>query len=329
MTVKMPDVSEFQSGATAPNWGGIKSQNGGAGIIRVGYGITHLDGMFVSNYTALKSNGFAFKGLYHYLRADQDARAQAVAFCNWVGPLSALAPGSIPMLDLEEGSGNQLSRANTWLNFVDHFYGLDQLPLDKRSWLYSGQSFSVSSGLSPIFNSARHTWIAAYQFSEAGLQPHTLWQSTNGQVGANRTNWSGVGFCDTSITSHSLSELASMAYQPQGVPSTPQPVPTISEEENMLAADRKTTAVSFSNGQYDWISFFSDPGVESKDPQAIRLAMYADGNFTIANVTVGPSNEKVTVQLPTHCAGIGISRPGTDPNGDIWAPVAWNLGSNA
>jgi hypothetical protein len=282
--------------------------------------------MFVSNYTALKSNNFAFKGLYHYLRADQDAHAQAVAFCNWVGPLSALAPGSIPMLDLEEGSGNQLSRANTWLNFVDHFYGLDKLTLDQRSWLYSGESFAVSSGLTPIFNSARHTWVAAYRASEPTL-PHTLWQSTDGQVGANITNWSGCGKVDTSITSYSLTELAAMAYQPTVV-NPPPPHLTISEEENMIAADRKTTAVSFGGGQYDWIAFFSDPGVESKGDQSLRLAMYASGAFTVANITVGPSSEKVTVSLPAGCSGIGISRPGQDPDGTLWAPVAWNLGAN-
>ena len=40
MTVTLPDVSEFQSPASgnAPNWPGIKSQSGGAAIIRVGYG---------------------------------------------------------------------------------------------------------------------------------------------------------------------------------------------------------------------------------------------------------------------------------------------------
>jgi len=40
----------------------------------------------------------------------------------------------------------------------------------------------------PIFNSARRTWIAAYRASEAGLLPHTLWQSTDGQIGANRSS---------------------------------------------------------------------------------------------------------------------------------------------
>jgi hypothetical protein len=66
MTVKLPDVSEFQSPASgnAPNWAGIKSQNGGAAIIRVGYGNSHLDGMLVSNRARIKSQKFGFCGLY-------------------------------------------------------------------------------------------------------------------------------------------------------------------------------------------------------------------------------------------------------------------------
>ena len=65
MTVKLPDVSEFQSPAsgTAPNWAGIKSQNGGAAIIRVGYGNAHLDGMLVSNRSTIKSLKYPFCGL--------------------------------------------------------------------------------------------------------------------------------------------------------------------------------------------------------------------------------------------------------------------------
>jgi len=199
MTVTLPDVSEFQSPASgnAPNWAGIKSQNGGAAIIRVGYGNSHLDGMLVSNRTRIKSLKFGFCGLYQYLRASQDVRSQANAFINWIGP--NLNEGEIPILDLEEGSGNQMGRANQWFGIIDDAYNLVSLPLSQRSWLYSGQSFAVDSGLAPIFHSARRTWIAAYQASEAGLLPHTLWQSTNGQTGANRTNWSGCGFCDTSI----------------------------------------------------------------------------------------------------------------------------------
>jgi hypothetical protein len=323
MTVKMPDVSEFQtaSSGSAPNWAGIKAQNGGAAIIRVGYGITHLDGMFVSNYTALKQQNFAFKGLYHYLRADQDALTQAGAFCNWVGPRSALAPGSIPMLDLEEGGGNQFNRALTWLNFVDHFYGLDQLPLDKRSWLYSGQFFAVNAGLSPIFNSARHTWIAAYQSSEAGLLPHTLWQSTNGQVGANKTNWSGAGFCDTSITSHSLDELAAMAFQPN-VPNPPDPTP----QEDGMPSGHVTQTVGlrqtegWPSGSVKQIVLHSDwQGVQASPPVVkLRIAHMNSGTFDAGNQTVDET-DVYTIDNITDNNGCSFTRIDSGA-----ATVAWH-----
>ena len=209
---RMPDVSEFQTGASAPNWAGIKSVNGGAGIIRVGYGNSHLDHMFVSNYTAMKANNFRFIGLYQYLRKDQDVASQAHAFTNWIGPPSAVYPGTVFILDLEEGSGDQSGRANQWHSIVDHYYGLDKLPLNMRSWLYSYTSFINSCNLGGIFRSDRRTWVAAYQNSELGLPPHTLWQSTDGQFGSNVVNWPGCGRCDSSISHHSLSELASMGW---------------------------------------------------------------------------------------------------------------------
>ena len=149
MTVKLPDVSEFQSPASgnAPNWAGIKSQNGGAAIIRVGYGNAHLDGMLVSNRATIKSLKFGFCGLYHYLRAGQDVRSQANAFINWIGP--NLNKGEIPILDLEEGLGDQSGRANQWFSIIDDAYDLISLPLSQRSWLYSGQNFAVSSSATP------------------------------------------------------------------------------------------------------------------------------------------------------------------------------------
>ena len=132
MTVKLPDVSEFQSPASgnAPNWAGIKSQNGGAAIIRVGYGNSHLDGMLGSNRARIKSLKFGFCGLYQYLRAGQDVRSQANAFINWIGP--DLNEGEIPILDLEEGSGNQSGRANQWFGIIDDAYDLVSLPLSQR-----------------------------------------------------------------------------------------------------------------------------------------------------------------------------------------------------
>ena len=327
MTVKMPDVSEFQapSNGNGPNWSGIKAQNGGAAIIRVGYGMTHLDHMFVQNYTELKAQAFSFIGLYHYLRMDQDALAQARAFVNWVGPLSALFPGSIPMLDLEEGSGNQSSRANTWFNFVDHAYGLDLLPLNKRSWLYSGQFFAVNHGLAPIFNSDRHTWIAAYQQSEAGLLPHTLWQSTNGQTGANRTNWSGAGFCDTSITGASLSDLAAMAYQPN-VPIPPDPP---AQGDDMPSGHvTQTVGVrqteGWAGGSVKQIVLHSDwVGKQAAPPVVkLRIAHLNSNVFDAGNQSVD-GTDVYTIDSESDCNGCSFERIDSGP-----ATVAWHTNAS-
>ena len=102
---KIPDVSEFQtvSSGNAPNWAGIKKQNGGAAIIRVGYGNSHLDHMFVSNYTALKANKFPFIGLYHYIVAGQDIGSQARRSALGLDPRLLSSPGTVFMMDLEEG----------------------------------------------------------------------------------------------------------------------------------------------------------------------------------------------------------------------------------
>jgi hypothetical protein len=211
----LPDVSEFQTGASAPDWAGIKKQNGGAGICRVGYGLHHLDHMFVSNYTALKTNKYSFIGLYHYLVGSQDAAAQAAQFCSWIGPPSAVAPGTVFIADLEEGAGNQRSRAEAWLGFVDRFYGLDSRPLPERSWLYSGASFAAEHGLAPVFSSPRRTWVAAYSAAEPRLG-HTLWQSTDGKTGSHITAWAGCGRTDTSLYHGPLAGLAAMGWKTPG-----------------------------------------------------------------------------------------------------------------
>jgi hypothetical protein len=322
MTVKLPDVSEFQSPASgnAPNWAGIKSQNGGAAIIRVGYGNAHLDHMLVSNRAKIKSLKFGFCGLYQYLRADQDVRSQANAFINWIGP--NLNEGEIPILDLEEGSGDQSGRASQWFAIIDHAYDLMSLPLSQRSWLYSGQSFAIDAGLAPIFNSARRTWIAAYRASEAGLLPHTLWQSTDGQTGANRTNWSGCGFCDTSIYHGTLASLSDLGWHPPTASS-----PIFPEEEMQIQNDKKYGAVAFAGGKFKWISFFCDPGGEGKTPNRLRVAPYSGDSHGFANitiVTIGPATQKVTVALPGNCAGISFQRQDEPGN---WATIAYNLGA--
>ena len=218
----LPDVSEYQTGPSTPDWAGIKKQNGGAGICRVGYGHSHLDHMFVSNYTAMKHQRFSFTGLYQYIVAGQDITAQARAFCAWIGPPSAIAPGTVLIADLEEGGGDQLGRANAWLGHVDHYYGLDRQPLPARSWLYAGASFAADHGLTPIFASQRHTWVAAYSAAEPRLG-HTLWQSTDGSAGSHITAWAGCGRIDTSVYHGTLTQLAAAGWPRPGThPARPE-----------------------------------------------------------------------------------------------------------
>lgn len=220
----LPDLSEYQPNASMS---GIKAQNGGAAIIRVAYGASHGDNVFVGHRAAAHTIGYRFLGLYHYLVASQDPVLQAEYFCARVTKLQV---GEIPILDMEEGT-NCVARSNEWLNYVDSKLGLSTLPLNRKSWIYSYASFIQSMGLLPIFQSQRRSWVAAYSSTEPAI-PHTLWQSTDGKSGSHLTDWAGAGFCDTNYTSHTLDDLAAMAYTVTS--SVPTPVPTATWTEKLM-----------------------------------------------------------------------------------------------
>jgi hypothetical protein len=207
--ILLPDLSEFQPNA---DMAGIKARNGGAAIIRACYGNAHPDHVFVKLRHDARAAGFAFLGIYQYLVATQGVIAQAQAFCDITGTLS---PHEVPILDLEEGTGNQAGRAAEWLAVVRDRTG-------KTPWLYSGLSFAETHGLAPVFNGPEiHTWVAAYGFTEPQLG-HTLWQSTDGKVGSNITDWPGAGRCDTSVYHGTLEQLAALiAPKPPTPPEEP------------------------------------------------------------------------------------------------------------
>jgi len=203
----LPDFSENQSSG-APDWiptpdfAGVMRQNGGAAIIRVSYGIDHLDHCFTRNRQAAQHHGYAFLGLYQYILPG-DIAAQARAFCQWVGDL---APNEIPIADIEEGSGDQSGRAETWFGIVDSALGLSPQPLPKRSWLYSGEYF-LTSQLDQVCTSGRSIWVAAYRDAEPTLG-HILWQPTDGKQGPHITAWAGAGNVDTNLFHGTLEQLA-------------------------------------------------------------------------------------------------------------------------
>lgn len=208
----LPDFSEWQPNV---NMAGVRKQTP-ALILRVGYGHDHKDLQIDRYRPQAVQNGFGWTGLYQYARADQDITAQAEMFCSWVGRLTV---GEIPILDLEEGSGDQTARANAWFNVVDDHFALTPLPVNERSWLYSGANFATNN-LESIFNSDRHTWVASYGATEPA-NPHTLWQSTNGAVGVNRVSWAGAGYCDTSTTRYTIDQLAATGWHPSKIQPPP------------------------------------------------------------------------------------------------------------
>ena len=206
----LPDFSQWQS-TGKPNWvptpdfADIKRRNGGAAIIRVGYGLNHRDYCFTQNRRAAQRHKYAFLGLYHFVTPG-DIAAQARAFCQWVGKL---APNEIPIVDIEKGSGDQSSRAEKWFRIVDRKLGLSHLPLRKRSWLYSGESF-LTTHLGGVRVSGRNIWVAAYRPEEPTLD-HILWQSTDGgKYGIHKIGWPGAGRCDTNVFHGSLKQLAAV-----------------------------------------------------------------------------------------------------------------------
>ena len=203
----LPDFSENQSSGPpgwipSPDFAGVKQQNGGAAIIRVSYGIDHLDHCFTRNRQAAQHEGYAFLGLYQFILPG-DIVAQAQAFCQWVGEL---APNEIPIADIEVGSGDQSARAETWFGIVDSALGLSPLPLPNRSWLYSSENF-LTTQINQVCTSRRSIWAAAYGDAEPTLG-HILWQSTNGKIGSHITSWAGAGKVDSNLFHGTLEQLA-------------------------------------------------------------------------------------------------------------------------
>jgi len=205
----LPDFSEWQSSGE-PNWiptpdfAGVKRRNGGAAIIRVGWGHERRDYCFTRNRRAAQRHKYSFLGLYHYT-VPGDMASQARAFCRWVGKL---APNEIPMVDIEAVSGDQNGRAEAWFAIVDRKLGLSELPIQKRSWLYSGE-FILTHQLTRVCASGRNIWVAAYGPDEPTLH-HILWQSTDGgKKGIHKIRWPGAGKCDTNVYRGTLKQLAS------------------------------------------------------------------------------------------------------------------------
>jgi GH25 family lysozyme M1 (1,4-beta-N-acetylmuramidase) len=216
--IRMADISEFQSNVDAPAY--LKQYKC---IICRTYSGYRPDKMMTGRRDYLRGQPFTGLGWYAYLAPDRDPAQQAREFINTVG---SLKPNEWPILDLEEGSGNQTSRAEAWFKVVDPWAGFPAM-------LYSGDYFLKNQLSGAGHWSGRPLWIAAYQSNEP-TAAHILWQFSDAYT------FAGIGACDGNLAHMSAQEFISKVRGGKVTPDTPQP---ITEDDMISAVLKKNGAI--------------------------------------------------------------------------------------
>lgn len=213
--IYMADISEFQSNIDAPTYLGARQC-----VICRAHNGNRPDNMMPVRRNYLRGYPFVAIGWYQYLVANRDPAAQANDFVATVGALMA---NEYPVLDLEEGGGDQSGRAQAWFNVVDVWAGFP-------ATLYSGDSFFRTQLGGTARWAGRPCWVAAYGQSEP-TQPHTLWQYTSS------ANVPGVtGACDDSVHHGSPQEYLSSVRAGHLIPTPTPPTPPPEDEKQMIIA---------------------------------------------------------------------------------------------
>lgn len=162
---KMADISEFQSNIEAPQY--LKYHQ--SLICRVHNG-NRKDNKMPGRMNYLRSYPFIALGWYQYLVSNKDPATQAHEFIAVVGKLHN---NEFPILDVEEGDGDQSARAQAWFDVVDPWANL-------TATLYSGLSFLQTKLGGTKRWSTHPIWVAAYGQSEPTV-PHVLWQYSDSE----------------------------------------------------------------------------------------------------------------------------------------------------
>lgn len=198
----LADVSEFQGVIDWPTYG----KHYPAVIVRAHNG-SRPDRKWAANRDGARAN-VAIRGWYQYLTNGADAAKQAAGFCNTLG---SLVPGEFAAVDIEEGNGSQVERAQAWMAVVDK-------RLATRSWLYTGQAFAQAhlGSLAPFHD--RHVWLANYRSRPPDL-PCTLWQHTDAEAHAGI-----VRPCDCSIFQGTTEEFAAIVARALHAQVAPNPI---------------------------------------------------------------------------------------------------------
>jgi GH25 family lysozyme M1 (1,4-beta-N-acetylmuramidase) len=162
--IRMSDISEWQPSFDA----GAYLAGGCTCIIVRAHSGYRPDATMPGRRDQVRGFPFDAVGYYQYLAHDRDAATQARELLDVVGPLRG---NEFLILDCEEGSGNQIPRADAWFAVVDPAQGFP-------ATLYAGESFGNSNLGGWNRWSSRPRWIAAYRATEP-TEPHDLWQNTD------------------------------------------------------------------------------------------------------------------------------------------------------
>jgi hypothetical protein len=218
--IRMADVSEFQDNVDAPAY----IAAGHEIIICRTYNGNRPDHKMPGRRDYLRAQPFKGIGWYAYLEPGPSAEQQAHQFVQTIGHLG---PNEWPILDHEQGAGDQRGRAQAWFNVVDAWAGFPAM-------LYAGDYFLTANLGGSSSWQGRPIWIASYGSREP-VQAHTLWQF------ADNYPFPGIGRCDGSIH-HGTTDEFMAAVRGGHVAPGPGPGPTPPTEEDIVAITSEVAA---------------------------------------------------------------------------------------
>jgi len=171
--ITFADISEFQSNLDADAY----IRGGHRVIIVRTYNGSRNDHMVPGRITYVRGKPFVAVGYYCYLESSIDPVSQAKGFINSIP--GGLKANEFPILDHEEGGGNQVPRAEAFLRVTDAWAGFP-------TTLYAGQSFLDTNLGGTARWGRRPLWIARYLNSytpnPAGEPAgNTFWQYSDRQ----------------------------------------------------------------------------------------------------------------------------------------------------
>ena len=240
--IRMADLSEFQPSFDA----GAYLKAGNQVIIARTYNGSRPDHAMPARRAAIRAQPFTAVGWYCYLESSLDPAAQARGFIATVG---TLARNEFPILDLEEGSGDQTARAQKFFDVVDKWAGF---PCS----LYSGASFIKAHLSGTAHWGDRPLWIASYPSSytpNTSLEPDGCdwWQYTN------RARFPGLpGGVDGSIFHGTASQFLTRV-RPSGAPAPAPPKPKTDDQQmvSVVKADGRLEVFTIADDGTVWHAY--------------------------------------------------------------------------